>query len=274
MNRRPMANRTHIPAYVECQVLTECRRRCCLCVFLDNNHAVRPGQLAHIDQDRSNNKPENLAFLCLEHHDQYDAKTSQSKGLQEGELRSYVKQLHSLVISGNLGNSVPREFRVEHFDIESERCGWYRGRYAPEGPHEPDVECPTYGMSNGTSSNPIFLISVFNGTGRPQIVNRVTVARLELSQYCGGPNTHLVVPLETYKIALPEFRETKTEFLKPPIYIPNNELASFSISLVLPDQHFPIQYYELLFTVHAASGESAHAGPIKLGGMRVGAARG
>jgi hypothetical protein len=55
---------------------------------------VRPGQLAHLNQDASDSKFENLVFLCLEHHDAYDSKTRQSKGLTEDEVRHYRDELH------------------------------------------------------------------------------------------------------------------------------------------------------------------------------------
>jgi hypothetical protein len=61
-------------------VLTDSLRRCCLCYCLLGDESVKKGQIAHIDHDNSNNKESNLAFLCLDHHDEYDSKTSQSKG--------------------------------------------------------------------------------------------------------------------------------------------------------------------------------------------------
>jgi len=52
------------------------------------------GQLAHINRKRNDNRQENLPFLCLPHHDEYDTKRSQSKGLTPGELRKYVTKLY------------------------------------------------------------------------------------------------------------------------------------------------------------------------------------
>ena len=74
-----------------------CRRRCCICVFVNGVLAPRPGQLAHLDQNPRNNSLDNLAWLCMEHHDAYDSRTSQSKGLTAGEVRRYRDDLHSLV---------------------------------------------------------------------------------------------------------------------------------------------------------------------------------
>lgn len=50
---------------------------------------MKSGQICHIDRDRGNNDPDNLVFLCLEHHDLYDSTTRQSKGFTKAELRFY-----------------------------------------------------------------------------------------------------------------------------------------------------------------------------------------
>jgi hypothetical protein len=58
---------------------------------------VKTGQIAHLDHNHNNNEPDNLAFLCLVHHDQYDSKTSQSKGLRENEIKRYRTELYTNV---------------------------------------------------------------------------------------------------------------------------------------------------------------------------------
>lgn len=47
---------------------------------------MKEGQLAHIDRNRANNAEDNLVFLCLVHHNQYDTKPSQSKAWLPAEL--------------------------------------------------------------------------------------------------------------------------------------------------------------------------------------------
>ena len=86
--------RKKVPIKVETAVLTRSGRRCCLCVGLNGDWEQKRGQIAHLDQDPSNNAEDNLAFLCLPHHDQYDAKTRQSKGITEGEVRQYRQELY------------------------------------------------------------------------------------------------------------------------------------------------------------------------------------
>jgi DNA-binding MarR family transcriptional regulator len=59
---------------------------------------VKAGQIAHPDGDRSNSTVDNLAFLCLVHHDQYDSRTSQSKNLTVEEVKTYRTELHDKVL--------------------------------------------------------------------------------------------------------------------------------------------------------------------------------
>lgn len=87
--------RAHIPESTVTAVLVESRRRCALCFGLNHGTDVKPGQIAHVDRNAENNALANLAWLCLQHHDQYDSRTSQSKGLTEAELRHYRDELYA-----------------------------------------------------------------------------------------------------------------------------------------------------------------------------------
>jgi hypothetical protein len=91
-------SRNAIRPSVQSEVLLLCRRRCCICFGLDRNTDIRAGQIAHLDRDSGNNRPDNLAFLCLEHHDEYDSRTSQRKGLLPQEIRAFRKELHEAVL--------------------------------------------------------------------------------------------------------------------------------------------------------------------------------
>ena len=88
-----MASRTKPTTEIETRVLVESRRRCCLCAFLDRDWEEKAIQIAHVDRDASNSTYENLAALCLKHHDLYDSRRSQSKGYTPGELRAYRARL-------------------------------------------------------------------------------------------------------------------------------------------------------------------------------------
>ncbi len=89
----PSRRRPH--RLIEKDVLTASRRRCCLCVFLDNRNDVRKGQIAHLNRDPGDSRFENLVYLCLEHHDEYDSQTSQSKALVLEEVRDYRDRLYA-----------------------------------------------------------------------------------------------------------------------------------------------------------------------------------
>jgi hypothetical protein len=90
-----MGTRKRTSTEVERAVLTRSLRRCCICFVLNGIDKQRRGQIAHLDHDRSHSDFENLAFLCLNHHDEYDGNTSQSKGLTVEEVRAYRDQLYS-----------------------------------------------------------------------------------------------------------------------------------------------------------------------------------
>lgn len=89
--------RKRVPPQIEEAVLVLCRRRCCLCYGLNRDVGIKPGQIAYLDGRNANNDLDNLAFMCFEHHDQYDSRTSQSKGLTPQEARRFRKELHEVI---------------------------------------------------------------------------------------------------------------------------------------------------------------------------------
>ncbi|HWY69819.1 MAG TPA: hypothetical protein VNX88_14205 [Terriglobales bacterium] len=95
-----MAHRKGILTDVVTSVLTTSRRRCCLCFALRGDEGQKKGQIAHLDHDPSNNDSGNLAFMCLEHHDQYDTKPSQSKGFTLQEVKRYRAELLEFLAQG------------------------------------------------------------------------------------------------------------------------------------------------------------------------------
>jgi hypothetical protein len=76
-------------------VLVRSRRRCALCFGLSRDVGIKLGQIAHLDGDPSNNDTGNLCFLCFEHHELYDATTSQAKGFTDLEVKKYREELDS-----------------------------------------------------------------------------------------------------------------------------------------------------------------------------------
>ena len=88
-----MTKRKPVSKKVEAHVLVSCRRRCCLCVYLDQRDEASPGQIAHLNRDAADSRESNLVYLCLKHHDEYDSRTSQSKGFALEEVRYYKSLL-------------------------------------------------------------------------------------------------------------------------------------------------------------------------------------
>ncbi len=97
MNKVVGQKRSSVPKAIEDSVLTTCLRRCCLCYILNDDKSVKEGQIAHIDRNRNNNTEDNLVYLCLIHHNQYDSLSSQSKRYTPGELKHYKKMLHKVL---------------------------------------------------------------------------------------------------------------------------------------------------------------------------------
>ena len=127
---QPLKSRSKIPLETETEVLLRSRRRCALCFGLTRDTSIKRGQIAHLDRDRSNNKIENLAFLCLDHHDQYDSRTSQSKGLKITEVQYYRAELEEALLASL---SAPLELHEDDLSMK-EWEGVYRRnvRSAPD----------------------------------------------------------------------------------------------------------------------------------------------
>lgn len=91
-----MKRRAQIPDRVQAEVLLASRRRCCLCLYLYDDDTVHRGQIAHLNQNPSDCRFNNLVWLCFNHHDEYDSRTSQAKGLMEHEVRTYRDKLYQV----------------------------------------------------------------------------------------------------------------------------------------------------------------------------------
>lgn len=106
----------------ENDVLLRSRRICGFCFGLQKDFNIKRGQIAHLDQNNQNRAFENLMFMCIPHHDEYDSTTSQSKNLTIGEAKEYRDRVYNLV-AGEAHNdtlhSVQR-FIQAHFNVKSE----------------------------------------------------------------------------------------------------------------------------------------------------------
>jgi hypothetical protein len=73
---------------------------------LRGDHGERKGQIAHINRDPSDNRSENLVFLCLDHHDEYDRPTRLAKGLTSGEVLAHRSRLYEAIVQGEIWGEV------------------------------------------------------------------------------------------------------------------------------------------------------------------------
>lgn len=116
------------------EVLIRSRRRCCLCYFWKKDLNQKDGQLAHIDRDHTHSQPDNLAYLCLDHHNEYDAKHLQSKNITPDELRFARTQLYERMGAGfepdarvTVTIELDREFRTFNDDARDEVLDLVKG---------------------------------------------------------------------------------------------------------------------------------------------------
>jgi len=99
-----MNKRKKIPNPNEKAVLTQSGRRCCICFAINGDILVKKGQIAHVDRNSANYRLDNLAWLCLEHHAEYDSKTSQHKGWQKSEVKAYRGNLYRAITKMRKGS--------------------------------------------------------------------------------------------------------------------------------------------------------------------------
>lgn len=82
-------------------------RRCCLCFFHDQVDTVRRGQIAHLNRDPNDHSVNNLVWLCLDHHAEYDSRSSQSKGWKTNEVCHWRDEMYAR-IEERVGDTVTR----------------------------------------------------------------------------------------------------------------------------------------------------------------------
>ncbi|PME64449.1 hypothetical protein BCV33_18395 [Vibrio lentus] len=90
-------SRKSISPTVQAELLEKSMRRCAICFGVNNDTSQKSGQIAHLDQNNANPALENLIWLCLNHHDEYDGSTSQSKNYTFYEVKKYRGMLYEFV---------------------------------------------------------------------------------------------------------------------------------------------------------------------------------
>ena len=113
--------RKRTPPDVETAVLARSARRCALCFFLNHDLAEKLGQIAHLDQDRTNGQEDNLAWMCLEHHSLFDSQTKQHKNYTIHEVKAARDKLYELVTAGKhiVSAPAPTNARLDELRISA-----------------------------------------------------------------------------------------------------------------------------------------------------------
>lgn len=87
--------RVAIPEEVADVVLKKCRRVCCMCYGLEGDRHKKKGQLAHLKRHaKTKVSEEDVAFLCLECHAEYDNKDNRTRAYTPNEIRHYQDLLY------------------------------------------------------------------------------------------------------------------------------------------------------------------------------------
>ena len=103
MTRKPVKKplRKRLPDDIEAEVLTKSARRCTLCFYVKGSLRKKHGQIAHLNRDRTDYRPDNLAFMCLKHHSLYDTTTRQHKNYTLKEVKAARTGLYDAISHGN-----------------------------------------------------------------------------------------------------------------------------------------------------------------------------
>jgi hypothetical protein len=89
------------PENVRTQILIKSKRICAMCFYFESDWSVKTrGQIAHVDRDPSNAEMENGAYLCKNHHDEYDMVSTQSVRFDPAELKQARESLYEFLQSG------------------------------------------------------------------------------------------------------------------------------------------------------------------------------
>jgi hypothetical protein len=127
---------------VEAAVLIKSARRCPLCFHLHGDLTQKAGQVAHLDDDRSNGKEDNLAWMCMPHHSNYDSSTSQHKNYTIEEVRQLRASLYEAIARGDhrAAAVVPRTFSNEGIEADRQTLAKFLELMAKSGSINPKAK--------------------------------------------------------------------------------------------------------------------------------------
>jgi len=110
-----------VPSKNETAVLTKSARRCPLCFHLDGHLKQKVGQIAHLDGDPTHGAEDNLAWMCMPHHSEYDSRTSQHKNYTLAEVKELRSRLCEAIARGERGAVPGRLLLIPGVPTKSEK---------------------------------------------------------------------------------------------------------------------------------------------------------
>lgn len=135
-------------------VLVKSRRRCCICFGLNRDAGLKSGQIAHLDKNNANGIESNLAFLCFDHHDEYDSVTSQRKNLTAGEVKEFRSELYRTI---NKAFSQPVHFG----EMQTPPADPYAGQYIRLGSDSDSAEISFTPLPDSIEGEKRYFVSGF-----------------------------------------------------------------------------------------------------------------
>jgi len=191
----------------ETAVLIKSRRRCCICYFLSQDGQRKKGQIAHINHNHADSKEENLAWLCQDHHDEYDTRTSQTKNLTQNELRHYKSMLEKSISKGIIGLDGPQiidSLKWACIDI-AEDSSWFEMNQVDGD----DYTLFSYSWSGSLRegdlpltkhTDPIFDVTLLNGNN-PTVLSRIgVIAKRSWQKLAGFPPPEQITVWKEYSL--------------------------------------------------------------------------
>ncbi|GEQ77571.1 hypothetical protein CTTA_4576 [Comamonas testosteroni] len=88
---------------------------------LHNDQGEKKGQIAHLDRCNQNSDIDNLMFMCLLHHNEYDSIQSQAVGFTIGEAKEYRARVEELVTGERIiwTKREAQRFIYDHINVVS-----------------------------------------------------------------------------------------------------------------------------------------------------------
>lgn len=116
-----MVRREPIPSDILNDLLFQSGRRCCICYGLQQDLTIKAyGKVIRLNRNAADNRPDNLAYLCLEHHNAYEVGGDQIAPLIMGDVKKYRAKLYAEIERMRRKGSWPAGFEVPYLNFARE----------------------------------------------------------------------------------------------------------------------------------------------------------